>query len=250
MKSVPIINKYFDNVEISSSYNSTYTTTGIQSNPNFMLDTGIIGGGQVTGKDENGNYYTQNLYGAVTMIESFSPLIGVDLTFRNSMQLRAQYNRDRLLSLSTTNYTYTEDYGSEYIVGFGYIFKDFKMKIRYQGNQKTIKGDLNIRGDFSLRDNQTTIRKIIYEYEPIDSNEPIDPNNPNPDPKVTGIKGDSQITGGQRIMTFKLTADYNVSKNLNLRFYWDQMMSKYKISTAFPISQIRAGFSATFTFGN
>ncbi len=250
LKSVPIINKYFDNVEISSSYNSTYTTTGIQSNPNFMLDTGIIGGGQVTGKDENGNYYTQNLYGAVTMIESFSPLIGVDLTFRNSMQLRAQYNRDRLLSLSTTNYTYTEDYGSEYIVGFGYIFKDFKMKIRYQGNQKTIKGDLNIRGDFSLRDNQTTIRKIIYEYEPIDSNEPIDPNNPNPYPKVTGIKGDSQITGGQRIMTFKLTADYNVSKNLNLRFYWDQMMSKYKISTAFPISQIRAGFSATFTFGN
>lgn len=239
LKSIPIINKYFDNVEVSSSYNSTYTTTGIQSNPNFMLDTGIMGGGQVTGKDENGNFYTQNLYGAVTMIESFSPLLGVDLTFRNSMQLRAQYNRDRLLSLSTTNYTYTEDYGSEYIVGFGYIFKDFKMKIRYQGNQKTIKGDLNIRGDFSLRDNQTTIRKVIYNFDDVQN-----PNVP------TSIYGDSQITGGQRIMTFKLTADYNVSKNLNLRFYWDQMMSKYKISTAFPISQIRAGFSATFTFGN
>ncbi|WP_291094139.1 cell surface protein SprA [Empedobacter sp. UBA6745] len=239
LKSVPIINKYFDNVEVSSSYNSTYTTTGIQSNPNFMLDTGIMGGGQVTGKDENGNFYTQNLYGAVTMIESFSPLLGVDLTFRNSMQLRAQYNRDRLLSLSTTNYTYTEDYGSEYIIGFGYIFKDFKMKIRYQGNQKTIKGDLNIRGDFSLRDNQTTIRKVIYNFDDVQN-----PNIP------TSIYGDSQITGGQRIMTFKLTADYNVSKNLNLRFYWDQMMSKYKISTAFPISQIRAGFSATFTFGN
>ncbi|WP_413532825.1 cell surface protein SprA [Empedobacter brevis] len=244
LKSIPIINKYFDNVEVSSAYNSTYTTTGVQSNPNFMLDSGILAGGQVTGKDENGNFYTQNLYGAVTMIESFSPLLGIDLTFRNSMQFRAQYNRDRLLSLSTTNYTYTEDYGTEYILGFGYIFKDFKMKIRYQGNQKTVKGDLNIRGDFSLRDNQTTIRKVIYEYEPRDSN------NPESDPKLTGIKGDSQITGGQRIMTFKLTADYNVSKNLNLRFYWDQMMSKYKISTAFPISQIRAGFSATFTFGN
>lgn len=239
LKSIPIVNKYFDNVEISSAYNSTYTTTGVQSNPNFMLDSGIMNGGIVTGTDENGNYYTQNLYGAVTMIESFSPLLGVDLTFRNSMQLRAQYNRDRLLSLSTTNYTYTEDYGSEYIVGFGYIFKDFKMKIRYQGNQKTIKGDLNIRGDFSLRDNQTTIRKVIYNFE--------DVNNPD---TPTSIYGDSQITGGQRIMSFKLTADYNVSKNLNLRFYWDQMMSKYKISTAFPISQIRAGFSATFTFGN
>ncbi|MGV0922209.1 T9SS outer membrane translocon Sov/SprA [Empedobacter tilapiae] len=236
LKSIPIVNKYFDNVEVSSAYNSTYTASGVQSNPNYMLDAGVINGGTVTGKDSNGNLYTRNLYGAVTMIESFSPLLGVDLTFRNSMQLRAQYNRDRLLSLSTTNYTYTEDYGSEYIVGFGYIFKDFKMKVRYQGSQKTIKGDLNIRGDFSFRDNQTTIRKIVYKYD--DLGTPID------------VTGDSQITGGQRIMTFKLTADYNVSKNLNVRFYWDQMMSKYKISTAFPISQIRAGFSATFTFGN
>lgn len=239
LKSIPIVNKYFDNVEISSAYNSTYTTTGVQSNPNYMLDAGVLNGGTVTGTDSNGNFYTRNLYGAVTMIESFSPLMGVDLTFRNSMQLRAQYNRDRLLSLSAVNYTYTEDYGSEYILGFGYIFKDFKMKIRYQGSQKTIKGDLNIRGDFSLRDNQTTIRKIVDVFGDI--------NDPG---KKTGVGGDSQITGGQRIMTFKLTADYNVSKNLNVRFYWDQMMSKYKISTAFPISQIRAGFSATFTFGN
>ncbi|MGV0829079.1 cell surface protein SprA [Empedobacter brevis] len=239
LKSIPIVNKYFDNVEILSAYNSTYTTTGVQSNPNYMLDAGVLNGGTVTGTDSNGNFYTRNLYGAVTMIESFSPLMGVDLTFRNSMQLRAQYNRDRLLSLSAVNYTYTEDYGSEYILGFGYIFKDFKMKIRYQGSQKTIKGDLNIRGDFSLRDNQTTIRKIVDVFGDI--------NDPG---KKTGVGGDSQITGGQRIMTFKLTADYNVSKNLNVRFYWDQMMSKYKISTAFPISQIRAGFSATFTFGN
>jgi len=235
LKSLPIVNKYFDNVEISSAYNSTYTAAGIQSNPNYMLDAGIINGGTVTGKDSNGNYYTKNLYGAITMIESFSPLIGFDLTFRNNMQLRAQYNRDRMLSLSTTNYTYTEDYGNEFIFGFGYIFKDLKLKIRYQGNQKTVKGDLNIRGDFSMRDNETTIRKIIYKFD--QNNNPI-------------VDGDSQITGGQKIMTFKLTADYNVSKNLNLRFYWDQMMSKYKISTAFPISQIRAGFSATFTFGN
>ena len=80
---------------------------------------------------------------------------------------------------------------------------------------------------------------LIYTYD-----DPLNPTTP------TDINGDSQITGGQRIVTFKLTADYNVSKSLNLRFYWDQMMSEYKISTAFPISQIRAGFSATFTFGN
>jgi len=237
LKSIPVINKYFDNIEISSAYSSTYTASGVQSNPNYALDANVLLGGQVTGKDANGNYYAKNIYGAITMIEQFSPLLGADLTFRNNMQLRAQYNKDRLLSLSTTNFTYTEDYGSEFIFGLGYIFKDFKMKIRYQGNQKTIKGDLNIRADLSIRDNKTTIRKIVYNFD-----DTLNPDTP------TSLYGDSQITGGQRITSFKLTADYNISQNLNLRFYWDQMMSKYKISTAFPISQIRTGLSATFTF--
>ncbi len=237
LKSIPIVNKYFDNIEISSAYISTYTASSVQSNPNYSLDSNVLLGGQVTGKDANGNYYAKNIFGAITMIEQFSPLIGADLTFRNNMQLRAQYNRDRLISLSTTNYTYTEDYGSEFIFGLGYIFKDFKMKIRYQGNQKTIKGDLNLRADLSIRDSKTTIRKIVFNYDDV----------ANPD-TATSLYGDSQVTGGQRISTLKLTADYSISQNLSLSFYWNQTMSKYKISTAYPISQIRTGLSATFTF--
>ena len=232
LKSIPLINKYVDQIEVSHSYLSSYTVSNIQSNPNYYLRDATS-----TGKDITGNYYSKNLYGSVAMIESFSPLVGVDVTFRNSMQLRAQYNRDRLLNLSLSNYTLSEDYGSEFIVGFGYIFKDFKIKVRYQGNQKTLKGDLNIRGDFSLRDNETRIRRYGEMFASGNQGSTI-------------AEDYSQITGGQRIMSFKLSADYNISQNLNLRFYWDQMMSEYKISTAFPISQIRAGFSATFTFGN
>ena len=233
LKNIPIVNRYAEQIEISHAYNSSYTVSNIQSNPNYYL----TGDGSSTGKDISGNYYTKNLFGTVTMIESFSPLIGADVTFRNSMQVRAQYNRDRMLSLSLSNYTISEDYGSEYIVGFGYIFKDFKVKLRYQGRQKTVKGDLNIRGDFSLRDNETRIRRYgeMFSSGTVGS---------------TIMEDYSQITGGQRIMSFKLSADYNISQNLNLRFYWDQMLSEYKISTAYPISQIRAGFSATFTFGN
>jgi hypothetical protein len=51
-------------------------------------------------------------------------------------------------------------------------------------------------------------------------------------------------------MNIKISADYNVSENLNLRVFYEQMTSKYKISTAFPLSTIRAGISATFTFGD
>jgi cell surface protein SprA len=172
--------------------------------------------------DTFGNEFNPYTFSQVGYVETFAPLIGADVTMRNNMQFRAQYNRDRLFMLGLVNHTLTEDAGNEYIVGFGYILKDLKMKINFKGKPKNIKSDLNIRGDFSLRDSQTRITNIL--------------------------QNDSQVTGGQRMMSLKLSADYNMSQNFNLRFFYDQLLTKYKISTAFPLSTIRAGLSATFTF--
>ena len=213
---IPMINRIFNTFELSHSYLSSYTVNGIQSNPNHFNDP--------MGRDLNNNLYSKNIYGTVNMIESFSPLMGVDMTFRNNFQMRVQYNRDRLLTMSLSNYTLTEDYGTEYVIGMGYIIKDLKFKMRYQGKNKTIKGDMNFRLDARLRDSETRIRRIL--------------------------DNDSQVTGGQKLLSLQFSADYDFSKNLNLRFFWDQMMSEYKISTAYPISTIRAGLSLTLTFGN
>ena len=216
LMSVPMVSRIFNTFELSHGYLSSYTVNGIQSNPNHFVDP--------MGRDLNNNFYTDNIYGTVNMIESFSPLLGVDMTFRNNFQMRMQYNRDRLLTMSLSNYTLTEDYGDEYIVGMGYIIKDLKFKMRYQGKNRTIKGDLNFRLDGRLRDSETRIRRIL--------------------------DNDSQITGGQKLFSLQFSADYDFSKNLNMRFFWDQMMSEYKISTAYPISTIRTGLSLTLTFGN
>lgn len=216
LTNIPFMNKMFEMFEISHNYLSSYTANGIQSNPNYFADP--------FGRDLNNNFFSENLYQTVSMIESFSPLIGVDMTFRNNFQLRAQYNRDRMLNLSLSNYTLSEDYGKEYVLGMGYIIHDLKFKMRYQGKQKTFKGDMNFRADVRMRDNETRIRRLL--------------------------EGDSQITGGQRLFSIQFSADYDFSKNFNLKFFWDQMMTEYKISTAYPISTIRAGLSATLTFGN
>ena len=124
--------------------------------------------------------------------------------------------------LGLVNNTLTEDSGKEYVIGFGYIIKDFQIGMNYGKNKKNYKSDLNIRGDFRMRDNLTNISNILLN--------------------------DSQVTGGQRLFSIKLSADYNVSQNLNIRLFYDQMMTKYKVSTAFPLSTVRAGISATFTF--
>ena len=233
LMNTPFFSKKFDRFEISHNYSSSYTVNNVSSNLNRFTDpipfengSAVIGDDGIPegGIDGNNNFYSRNTYGAVTLMESFSPLIGVDMTLRNSMQFRAMYNRDRIISLSLSNYTLSEDFGNEFIFGFGYILKDVKINMRYMGKKQTLQGDVNFRADLSMRDNEMRIRRILDD--------------------------NSQVTGGQNIFSLKLNAQYMLSQNFNLSLFYDQMMTKYKISTAFPLSTVRAGIKATFTFGN
>ncbi|CAI8931285.1 Cell surface protein SprA [Chryseobacterium sp. IT-36CA2] len=228
LKNIPIISGQFTKFDILHGYTATYTATGIQSNvdyhgnPGGYYQTVDNAGNVLKNEGDKINPYT---FAQVGYVESFSPLIGVDVTMRNNMQFRIEYNKTRMMVLGLVNQTLTEDANTEYRVGLGYIIRNFRLgtaNIRGRGTRG--KGsDLNIRGDISLRDSKTSIMNILLN--------------------------DAQVTGGQRLMNIKLSADYNVSENLNLRVFYEQMTSKYKISTAFPLSTIRAGISATFTFG-
>lgn len=221
LRNVPIINGQFSKFDILHSYNATYTATGIQSSIDYF--NAISTGASLF--DANRDRINPFTFSQVGYVESFSPLIGVDVTMRNNMQFGIQYNRNRMLLLGLLNQTLTEDANTEYVVRVGYIIRNFRLGVNDVRKRGKGKGsDLNIRGDFSLRDSRTSITNILLD--------------------------DSQITGGQRLMNVKISADYNVSENLNLRVFYEQMTSKYKISTAFPLSTVRAGLSATFTFGD
>ncbi len=224
LRNIPFVNSQFAKFDVLHAYTSTYTATGIQRSIDYYnYETNAGTDPTIKNKDVNGDFYNPYTFNTIGYVEEFSPLVGADVTMRNNMQFRFMYNRNRMYTLGLVNHTLTEDLGSEYVFGFGYILKDLKLKVRYKGKEQNLKSDLNIRADFSLRDNQTRITNILLD--------------------------DSQITGGQRLMSVKVSADYNISQNFNLRFFYDQMMTKYKISTAFPLSTIRAGLTATFSFG-
>jgi cell surface protein SprA len=64
------------------------------------------------------------------------------------------------------------------------------------------------------------------------------------------IVGANQITGGQDVFSLKLSADYNLNKNLIATFYYDQSASRYAISTSFPRQSINTGISINYILGN
>jgi cell surface protein SprA len=209
--------KNFSTFVISHGYRSSYTVSSFTNNLQFNDD--------VTSPNINAadNYEPELLVSAVTLVDEFSPLIKVDMKMKNSFSLRGEIKRDRTLTMNFNNSTLTDIKGTEYIVGLGYVFKDVKFSTRFTGKKETLKGDINLRADISLRDNLTQIRSVD-----IDNN---------------------QISGGQRLFSLKFTADYRLNSNLTASFYYNHQTSKYAISTTFPRQAINGGFNIIYNLG-
>jgi len=215
---IPFFKEHFRTFTLSNSYNSLYSITNYRSNLEYDANNPY---GET---DIAGNYFNELLFTNVNLLESFSPLIKVDMKMKNSVSLVGAINKDRGLTLNFNNNSITEIKGVEYVVGVGYRIRDVAMKFNFGGNATKIKGDINIRADLALRDNETIIRAIDND--------------------------NSQVTGGQRLLSFKLFADYALSKNLTASFYFDQSSSRYAISTTFPRKSFSSGISIRYILGN
>jgi cell surface protein SprA len=144
---------------------------------------------------------------------------------QSAVKVLAEVKKDRALSMSFDNNLLTEVKGVEYVVGLGYRIKDVIFSSRLADDPTgIIKSDINIKADFSYRNNKTIVRYLDY--------------------------ANNQLAAGQNLWSIKLTADYSFSKNLTAIFYYDHSFSKAVISTSFPLTNIRSGFTIRYNFGN
>ena len=172
-------------------------------------------------RDISNNFIAKRQINVATISEQFSPLVGFDMTLQNSLLAKLELKRDRNMSLSMANTQITEVKGNEIITGLGYRFKDVTIPFTVQGTKKQLKSDLNCRADVSIRKNNTVLRQVVTEI--------------------------NQVTAGQTVITLKFTADYVVSERLNIRLFYDRVITKPEISTSFKTSNTSSGVSIRFT---
>lgn len=209
--------KTFKRFSLQQNYRASYTVNSFRSNFNYTNNP--------NGVDDSGNFYNPTIMSNVTLVEQFNPLMRIDFELKNSFKLLTQINKDRALSMSFDNNLLTEVHGIEYVVGLGYRIKDVIFSSRLADNPMgIIKSDINIKVDLTLRDNQTIVRYLDYD--------------------------NNQLGGGQNIWTLNATADYSLSKNLTIIFYYNHSFSKPVISTSFPLTNISSGFTFRYSFGN
>lgn len=205
----------FRRFSLAHGYRSSYSINSFRSNLDY---------GKGSQFDQSGNYKNEILYTNATLVEQFNPLIRMDFEMNNSVSVLAEMRKDRALSLSFDNNLLTEMAGNEYVVGLGYRIPDLRFVTNIGGRRNVLKGDLNLKADLSLRDNITVIRNLDINT--------------------------NQVTAGQNIWALKFTADYALTKNLTTLFFYDHTFSEFKVSTAFPQTTIRTGFTLRYNFGN
>ena len=207
----------FKRFSIQHGYKATYTINAFRSN--FEYDKNPIG------TDVGGNYLNKLLISNINLVEQFNPLVRFDFEMKNSIKILAEMKKDRSMSLSFDNNLLTEVKGIEYIVGLGYRIKDVIFSSKLADNPTgIIKSDINLKLDASYRNSKTIVRYLDYD--------------------------NNQLSGGQNIWSLRLTADYSFSKNLTIIFFYDHSFSKPVISTSFPTTNIRSGFTMRYNFGN
>ncbi|MFZ4705929.1 MAG: cell surface protein SprA [Bacteroidales bacterium] len=219
LSEIKALKPFFTSINLSHAYRSTYSVgsyvNNIKYNDNDPYQTAL---------DQAGNYISKNRIDGLSISEQFSPFIGLDVTMKNSFLGKLEYKRSRNISLSFVNNQLTEVASNEFVIGGGYRIKNVKLAVRSMGGggkKQQLKSDLNLKLDFSIKDNRTVLRRLDEEI--------------------------NQISTGFRQIAIKFTADYVVNQTLNLRLFFDKSINKPYISSQFYTSATNGGLTLRFT---
>jgi cell surface protein SprA len=210
---MPALQDVVNSVVINHSYRSTYSIGSFINNP-YYYEAFYAGSGVTDTTDLLGNFMVESNVNTVSINENFSPLIGLNMDWKNSLTTRIEYKRSRTVAMNMANTQVNEVNSGEFVIGGGYRFNQVPLEI----NQRSFQSDINVRLDLSMRNNRTVIRKL------------------------EDLSG-SEITAGQRIFSLKASADYMLGDKFTIRAFYDQRLTTPYISNSYPNANYNVGLA-------
>lgn len=155
---------------------------------------------------------------SVTLTENFSPLIGLNMTMKNSLSAKFEYRKQRNISLNVNSVQITEGHTDEFVIGAGYTIKDLNfISKNKEGKQKKVSNDLKINVDVSYKDVKTLLRKVEEDL--------------------------TQASSGNKMLGIKISADYVLSQKINLQLFYDHQGTTPLISSSYPVKSDNVGIN-------
>lgn len=240
---IPAMRKLFNSFSLTHSYKSTFTVNRYITDLDYKSDSAFISRNRV------GNYYSRYDIPTIVITEQFSPLIGVDINWKNNISTRFDYNKGRNLGLQFTDNQLVESRNEEITIGLGYRVKGLKSifgkkktpakktstntgntskttpskggKKRRMPLRFSFENDINFKFDFSIRKDLTINHQFDQDY--------------------------TEPTRGSKTIRISPSIDYTVNNQLNLRLFYDMNKTIPYTSLSFPITTTRFGLQIRFT---
>lgn len=241
---LPWFNEHFKSININHSYKSVFAVGSYNSYSTFQEYMNGLG---FVSDATTGNPSPSSMFNIsqVSINESFSPLLGMDVTFNNNMTVKAEYRQTRVLNLSMTSVQLNEALSKDWVIGMGYRINNFNVfgwgakasRSKSKGGNKnaanknasttkTVQNgtnhDLNLRLDFSFRKQAAIVRDIASMV--------------------------SSASSGNNALKLSFSADYTFSKLLTMSFYYDRQTNTPLLSSSsYPTTTQDFGLSIKFS---
>ena len=251
---LPWFRDVFKSFNINHSYKSIYAVGSYSSYSTFQEY--MNGLGFVTDAT-TGNPTPSSMFNisTVSINESFSPLLGVDMTFQNNLTAKLEFRKTRVLSLSMTSVQLNESSSNDWVLGMGYKINNFDFfgllgsgtkSHKVKNNKKKGDGkdddkksnndssknnsrsksgfntDLNLRLDLSYRKQAAICRDIASQT--------------------------SSASSGNSAFKLSFSADYSLSRLLTMSFYYDRQTNTPLLSSSsYPTTTQDFGLSLKFS---
>ena len=238
LSKLPWFRDHFQSVNINHSYKSIFAIGAYQSYSTWQEYMNGLGFVQdVT----TGNPIPSSMYNIsqVSINEAFSPLLGVDMTFRNNLTAKLEYRQTRIVNLSMTSVQINEAVTKDWVLGMGYKVNNLNLfgpRARRTGsrnrnsqnnkqnsnsnnrNNGGLNHDLNLRLDLSYRKQAAITRDIAT---------------------LT-----SAASSGNSALKISFTADYTLSRLITMSFYYDLQTNTPLLSaSSYPTTTHDFGFN-------
>ena len=243
---LPWFSEVFKSFNINHAYKSVYAVgsySSFSTYQEFMNGLGFVTDA-TTGNPTPSSMFNVS---TVSINESFSPLLGVDMTFHNNLTAKLEYRQTRVLSLSMTSVQLNESSSNDWVIGMGYKVNNFdffgllgngnkarKVKGKKTGtdekknnsnarnNRSGFNTDLNLRLDLSFRKQAAICRDIA---------------------SMT-----SAASSGNSAFKLSFAADYTLSRLLTMSFYYDRQTNTPLLSSSsYPTTTQDFGLSLKFS---
>ena len=220
----PKLSEYFKTLTLSHGYNCTYNVGNYLSYTNYIENEEGLG---FTFDVTNNVPVPSSEFSisTVTLTENFAPLIGLNATTLNGISAKVEYKQTRAVSLNMSAAQIVENISKDFTFGTGYKIANFNTFLGLPASnvakEKNVSHDLNMKLDITYKNQLALLRKIEDQY--------------------------SEATNGNSAVNINFSTDYQFSKALNFKFYWQKQINKPLVSTSYPTVDTNFGMTLSLS---